>query len=250
MAPFPAPGDAVNRLAGQTALVTAAGQGIGRAIAEGFVREGATVIATDVRPEPLTGLPCRHEALNVLDQAAVRALVCSPPELSVLVNATGFVHSGTVLGCDDAAWDFIALNVRSMFWTVQAALPNMLGQGGGSIVHITAVASSIKGGPNRFVYGTTKAAVIGLTRAVAADFVSRGIRCNAICPGTVESPPLRGRMAAVGDYEASRASVLTHLCPPLSTPHTTCTPPKRPGPGMRVSRWATPCWGRWCGATG
>ncbi|NKI94501.1 SDR family oxidoreductase [Rhizobacter sp. SG703] len=190
------------RLAGKTALVTAAGQGIGRATAEAFAREGARVIATDINDAALAelsripGITAQH--LDVRDGAAVQSLVAGLGPLQVLFNGAGFVHAGTILDCDDAAWDFsFDLNVRSMYRTIRAALPAMLAAGaGGSIINVASVAGSIKGAPNRFVYGTTKAAVIGLTKSVAADFVAKGIRCNAICPGTVESPSLRQRIEA------------------------------------------------------
>ena len=189
-----------SRLAGKTALVTAAGQGIGRAIAEAFAREGARVIATDIDERALTSLAgtpgISVRRLDVTDRAAIEAATAETGALDVLVNAAGFVHHGTVLECDEAAWDFsFNLNVRSMYRMIQATLPGMLAKGGGSIVNIASAASSIKGVPNRFVYATTKAAVIGLTKSVAADFIARGIRCNAICPGTVESPSLRQRIA-------------------------------------------------------
>jgi len=190
------------RLAGKTALVTAAGQGIGRATAEAFAREGARVIATDINDAALAelsripGITVQH--LDVRDGAAVQSLVAGLGPLQILFNGAGFVHAGTILDCDDAAWDFsFDLNVRSMYRTIRAALPAMLAAGaGGSIINVASVAGSIKGAPNRFVYGTTKAAVIGLTKSVAADFVAKGIRCNAICPGTVESPSLRQRIEA------------------------------------------------------
>jgi len=189
------------RLAGKTALVTAAGQGIGRATAEAFAREGASVIATDINDAALSelsrieGITAQH--LDVTDALAVSALIESLPPLQVLFNGAGYVHAGTILDCDEAAWDFsFNLNVRAMYRLIRAALPGMLEQGGGSIINVASVAGSIKGAPNRFVYGTTKAAVIGMTKAIAADFITRGIRCNAICPGTVESPSLRQRIEA------------------------------------------------------
>ena len=187
------------RLAGKTALVTAAGQGIGRATAEAFAAEGARVIATDINEAALAelarvpGVSARR--LDVTDPGAIAALVAEAGALDVLFNGAGYVHAGTILDCDDGAWEFsFNLNVRSMYHLIRATLPGMLAKGGGSIINVASVASSIKGAPNRFVYGTTKAAVIGLTKSVAADFVAKGIRCNAICPGTVESPSLRQRI--------------------------------------------------------
>ena len=190
-----------DRLAGKTALVTAAGQGIGRATAEAYAREGARVIATDINDAALAELArlsgCSARHLDVTDPRAVAALMAETGAIDVLFNGAGYVHAGTILDCDDVAWDFsFNLNVRSMYHLIRAALPGMLGRGGGSIINVASVASSIKGAPNRFVYGTTKAAVIGLTKSVAADFVAKGIRCNAICPGTIESPSLRERIEA------------------------------------------------------
>ncbi len=189
------------RLAGKTAIVTAAGQGIGRATAEAFVREGARVIATDINADTLASLRqacgCQTEVLDVLQPQAIGALAAREPEIDILFNAAGFVHAGTVLDCTEAEWDFaFDLNVRSQFRMIKAFLPGMLRKGGGSIINVASVASSIKGAPNRFVYGASKAAIIGLTKAVAADYVAKGVRCNAICPGTVESPSLRDRIAA------------------------------------------------------
>ncbi len=192
------------RLQGKTAFITAAGQGIGRAIAEAFVREGAKVIATDLNAALLHSLVaasgCRAQVLDVTDAAAIAAVAAEVGPVNVLVNAAGFVHAGSVLECSEADWDFaFKLNVRSQFRTIQAFLPGMLAENGGqggSIINMASVAGSIKGAPGRFVYGATKAAVIGLTKSVAADYVTRGVRCNAICPGTVESPSLRDRIAA------------------------------------------------------
>ena len=188
------------RLAGKTAFITAAGQGIGRATAQAFAREGATVIATDLNEallEPLAavaGITTRR--LDVLDANAIGAAAQEFDSVDVLFNGAGFVHAGTVLDCSEQEWDFaFDLNVRSMYRTIRAFLPGMLARGKGSIVNVASAAGSIKGVPNRFVYGSTKAAVIGLTKSVAADFVTRGIRCNAICPGTIESPSLRERIA-------------------------------------------------------
>ncbi len=189
-----------SRLAGKKAMVTAAGQGIGRAIAEAFAREGATVVATDRNEALLAALAAggiATQRLDVLDADAIDAAARAVGPVDVLVNAAGFVHAGTVLDCSEEDWSFaFDLNVRSQYRTIRAFLPGMLARGAGSIVNVASVVGSLKGAPNRFVYGCTKAAVIGLTKAVAADFVTRGIRCNAICPGTVESPSLRERIAA------------------------------------------------------
>ena len=189
------------RLAGKFALVTAAGQGIGRATAEAFAREGARVVATDINDAALAELSripgCSATRLDVTDPQAIASLVAEIGAPNVLFNGAGYVHAGSILDCDDAAWEFsFKLNVRSMYHLIRAVLPGMLAQGGGSIINVASVAGSIKGAPNRFVYGTTKAAVIGLTKSVAADFITKGIRCNAICPGTVESPSLSQRIEA------------------------------------------------------
>ncbi len=191
-----------DRLAGKTAFITAAGQGIGRATAEAFVREGARVIATDINEESLAELAratgCETRRLDVTDANAVLAASIAAnvkSTVDVLFNGAGFVHHGTILDCDEVAFDFsIDLNVRAMYRVTRAFLPPMLQRGGGSIINVASAASSIKGVPNRFVYTTTKAAVIGMTKSIAADFITRGIRCNAICPGTVESPSLRQRI--------------------------------------------------------
>ena len=190
----------MDRLRGKRALVTASGQGIGRAIAERLAAEGAHVVATDVAPEALaslTGPTVELHRLDVTDRAAVVELVSGQPRLDVLVNCAGFVHHGDVLSCTDEDWEFsFDVNARSVFWTMQAAIPLMLRHGGGSIVNVASVASSLKGVPNRFVYSATKAAIIGMTKATAADFVGQGIRVNAICPGTVDSPSWRQRVVS------------------------------------------------------
>jgi 2-keto-3-deoxy-L-fuconate dehydrogenase len=196
------------RLAGKTALVTAAGQGIGRASALAMAAEGATVLATDVNSALLAELDEVNPSLetfvlDVRDEVSVRKGI-EGRDLDILFNCAGFVHGGTVLDCTDEDWDFaFDLNVRSAFRTIQAALPAMVERGGGSIINMSSVASSIIGVPNRFIYGTTKAAVIGLTKSVAKDYVTTGVRCNAICPGTVDSPSLHDRIRATGDYEKS-----------------------------------------------
>jgi 2-keto-3-deoxy-L-fuconate dehydrogenase len=192
-----------DRLKNKVALVTAAGQGIGRAIAEAFNAEGAQVIATDVSADKLKGLDAiKCAKLDVLSTKAVDAFARTISKdfgaLNVLVNVAGYVHQGTVLDCSEKDWDFsFDLNVKSMHRTIKAFLPAMLKDGGGSIVNMSSGVSSIKGLPNRYAYGATKAAVIGLTKAVAADFITQGIRCNAICPGTVVSPSFEERVKAV-----------------------------------------------------
>jgi 2-keto-3-deoxy-L-fuconate dehydrogenase len=196
-----------HRLQGKTAFITAAGQGIGRATAEAFVREGARVIATDISEALLADLAratgCEVRRLDVTDANAVTAAAQAVGAVNILFNGAGYVHAGTILDCDERAFDFsFDLNVRAMYRVTRAFLPAMLdafaqGKGFGSIINMASVAGSIKGAPNRFVYGATKAAVIGMTKSIAADFITRGVRCNAICPGTVESPSLRERMAAL-----------------------------------------------------
>ncbi|AKM32034.1 NAD(P)-dependent oxidoreductase [Pandoraea faecigallinarum] len=192
------------RLAGKTAVITAAAQGIGRACVEAYLREGARVIATDLNAGALAALDGHAElvrrALDVTDRAAVGALARELGAIDVLFNCAGFVHHGSILECDEADWDFsFDLNVKSMYRTTRAFLPAMLAAGGGAIINMSSAASSVKGVATRCVYGASKAAVIGLTKSVAADFAARGIRCNAICPGTVESPSLRQRIATQAD---------------------------------------------------
>ena len=198
-----------HRLKNKRILVTAAGQGIGRAAALTMAAEGADVFATDINPEGLAQLKSEATGtleifeLDVRSEASVVAGV-SVAQPDVLFNCAGFVHNGTVLEASDEDWDFaFDLNVRSMLRTVRAALPGMLERGSGSIINMSSACSSVIGAPNRFVYGTTKAAVLGLTKSVAIDYITKGIRCNAICPGTVESPSLHDRLHATGDYEAA-----------------------------------------------
>lgn len=204
----------MKKLEGKTALVTAAGQGIGLAVAQIFAEHGAKVVATDINETTLAQARAQTPGLETLvldvtDHVAVHATIKELGALDILFNCAGFVHSGNILECDEQAWDFsFDLNVRSMYYTISAALPAMLENGGGSIVNMSSVASSIKGVPNRFVYTTTKAAVIGLTKSVASDFVTQGIRCNCICPGTVESPSLHERLRATGDYDKAMADFI------------------------------------------
>jgi 2-keto-3-deoxy-L-fuconate dehydrogenase len=212
---------ATGRLAGKTALITAAGQGIGRATAELFAREGATVWATDVNEAALKGLgDCRTARLDVRDTAMVAQVIAQSGGLDILFNCAGIVPAGTILDCTQEDWSrAFDLNVTAMFRTAKAALPGMLARGGGAIINMASVASSIKGVPNRQAYGTTKAAVIGLTKAIAADFVTQGVRCNAICPGTVDTPSLHDRLRATGDYAAAwKAFVARQPMGRLGTP--------------------------------
>lgn len=200
------------RLTGKTALVTAAGQGIGNASALALAAEGATVWATDVNEKLLAsyaGVPNIHTAvLDVMDKSAIQKCIGGMPTIDVLFNCAGFVHAGTALDATDEQWDFaFDLNVRSQFWTIQAALPHMLAHKKGSIINMASVVS-IKGLPNRFVYGASKAAVIGLTKSVAADFVMQGVRCNAICPGTVDTPSLTDRINVYEDPVEARKNFI------------------------------------------
>lgn len=197
----------MGRLDGKRAWVTAAAQGIGRETALAFAREGAQVLATDIDAEGLAALGTDVETrqLDVTDARAILALAAEVPGPDVLFNCAGYVHDGTILDCEEKDWDFsFDLNARSMYRMIRAVLPAMIERGSGSIVNMSSVASSVKGVPNRFIYTATKAAVIGLTKAVAADFVGAGIRCNAICPGTVDTPSLGDRIAAFDDPEQAR----------------------------------------------
>lgn len=196
------------RLLGKRVFITAAGAGIGRASAEACIREGAEVVATDVNADLLEGLDCQTQVLDALDADAVAQQVpAAKPD--VLFNCAGFVHAGTVLDYTDEEFDFaFNLNVRAQFRSIRAAVPGMIERGGGSIINMASAASSVMGAPNRTLYGASKAAVIGLTKAVAKDFVTQGIRCNAICPGTVDTPSLHDRLRATGDYETAKAEFI------------------------------------------
>jgi 2-keto-3-deoxy-L-fuconate dehydrogenase len=195
---------------GKRALVTAAGQGIGRATAITMAREGARVLATDINAAALESLSehgIETRILNVRDPADIAKAVAAAGPVNVLFNCAGFVANGTILDCDEEQWAFsLDLNMTAMYRMCRAFLPGMLEQGGGSIINMASVASSVIAAPNRFVYGATKAGVIGLTKSIAADFVGKGIRCNAVCPGTVESPSLEARLRATGDYESAKAA--------------------------------------------
>lgn len=205
--------NSTNRLAGKTVLITAAGQGIGRATAELFAAHGAHVFASDINDTSLAELSgiagIEPIKLDVTDKTAVTAAVADLPNLDVLFNCAGYVAGGSILECPEEDWDFsFNLNVKAMYRLIQLTLPGMLEQGGGSIINMSSVASSMKGVPNRFAYCASKAAVIGLTKSVAADFVTQGIRCNAICPGTVDSPSLHDRLRATGDYEQAMSDFI------------------------------------------
>jgi 2-keto-3-deoxy-L-fuconate dehydrogenase len=197
-----------DKLRSKTAFITAAGQGIGRATAELFAAEGATVWATDISEKALASLAgCKTRTLDVCDDRAVETTANEIGAVDILFNCAGFVANGSILECTSEEWDrSFDVNVTSMYRAIRAFLPAMLAKGGGSIINMSSVAGATKGVPNRFVYGATKAAVVGLTKSVAADFVTRGIRCNAICPGTVETPSLHQRLAATGDFETALAA--------------------------------------------
>jgi 2-keto-3-deoxy-L-fuconate dehydrogenase len=202
------------KLEGRVALVTSAGQGIGRASAIAMAREGAKVFATDIREDLFKDISKEHPditgfGLNVLEQTAVDAALKRTGPIDILFNCSGFVHNGTVLDCEEKDWDFsFDLNVKAHYRMIKAYLPGMLAKGKGNVINMASVASSVKGAPNRFVYGASKAAVIGLTKALATDFVTKGIRCNCICPGTVETPSLYDRMRAQGDFEKAKAAFI------------------------------------------
>jgi len=202
----------MDRLAGKTALLTAAAAGIGRATAEAFAAEGARVIATDLDETGLAGLKAEARKLDVRSTKAVEAMAREIGPIDVLFNCAGFVHHGTVLDCSDADWDLsFDINVKAMHRTIRAFLPGMLEKGGGSIVNVASAASSVRGIPNRYVYGASKAAVIGLTKSVAADFIRKGVRCNAICPGTVESPSLEGRISTLASQSGQSVETVRQL---------------------------------------
>jgi len=201
------------RLQGRTAIVTAAGQGMGRAAVLTLHREGARVLATDIDAAKLdtladiAGVTARR--LDVLDPQAIRSFAEETEAPDILFNCAGFVHHGAILDCEEDAFDFsVNLNLRAMYRMIRAFLPGMIDRGGGSIINMASVASTVIAAPNRFIYGTTKAAVIGLTKSVALDYVGKGVRVNAICPGTIESPSLQDRMRSLGDYEEARAGFI------------------------------------------
>ncbi|WP_121633324.1 SDR family oxidoreductase [Tropicibacter alexandrii] len=202
----------MDMLNGKTALVTAAANGIGRASAQALAARGAQVIATDIDGDGVASLAQGNDRitasqLDVLDPEAVALLIEAQPRIDILVNCAGWVHDGTILDCNDAAWDrSFDLNAKAMFRLIKAVLPSMLDHGTGSIVNIASIVSSEKGAPRRFAYGASKAAIIGMTKSIAADFVQKGVRCNAICPGTVQSPSLEDRLRATGDFDAALAA--------------------------------------------
>ncbi len=202
----------MGRLEGKTCLITAAGQGIGRASALAMRAEGASVIATDINEgalQELSGDNLRTLRLDVRNPGSITDALSEVGAPDVLFNCAGFVANGTILDCDEDQWAFsMDLNMTALYRMCRAFLPGMINNGGGSIINMASVASSVIAAPNRFVYGATKAGVIGITKAIAADFISQGIRCNAICPGTVESPSLEQRLAATGDYDAARAAFI------------------------------------------
>lgn len=201
------------RLQGKKAFITAAGQGIGRATVEAYIREGAEVIACDINQQLLDELAAiegvKAVMLDVTDKAAVEAVVKDTGAIDILFNCAGFVHSGTILECDEEAWDFsFTLNCKAMYRLARLFIPGMRAQGKGSIINMSSAASSIKGVPNRFAYTASKAAVIGITKSIAADFITENIRCNAICPATVESPSMHQRLRDTGDYESALAAFI------------------------------------------
>ena len=204
----------MDRLSGKTAFLTAAGQGIGRATAIAFAREGARVIATDINEATLETLQSTSGSietfrLDVMDQSMVASVISEIGPVDILFNCAGFVHHGTILDCTEEEFDHsFDLNVKSVYRITRAMIPAMIESGGGSIINVASVASSIKGAKDRYVYGATKAALVGMTRAIAIDFVDKGIRCNAICPGTIQSPSLDQRIAAQGDPEQARAAFI------------------------------------------
>ena len=197
------------KLSGKKVFITASGQGIGRAITERFIEEKANVFATDINYELIQDIQSEKKELDVMNKSELQTSIASfKPD--ILINCAGFVHSGKILDAEDAQFDFaVSLNIKSMFHSIQAAIPLMIKKGGGSIINISSVVSSIIGAPNRCIYGTTKAAVIGLTKSVAVDYVKQGIRCNAICPGTVDTPSLHSRLKDTGDYEKAKQDFIS-----------------------------------------
>ena len=203
-----------NRLSGKTAFVTGAAQGIGRAVVQAFVAEGARVIASDINPTTLgelatSGLTVETVLLDVTDKTGIARCAARFDDVNILVNCSGVVSNGTVLDCTDDDWDLrMAVNAKAMYHTIAAFLPGMLAQSDGAIINIASVVSGLRGAANRFAYGSSKGAVLGITKSVAMDYVEQGIRCNAICPGTIDSPSLQERLHATGDYEAARESFI------------------------------------------